>query len=309
MMLVLRALLLVIACVLLAIVSGALSPLRLNAAPAPAASARLGTLTFGGVERTYRLYRPADLTRADPVPLVVVLHGGFGTGVQAEQTYHWDEAANAHRFVALYPDGIRRAWNAGACCGFPMNHKIDDAGFLTALVEQVARDENVDARRVYFTGISNGAMMSYRMACEAKLAIAAIGPVAGTLVSPCERAKPTSVLALHGLADRNVPFGGGVGQGFDRNARISVPATLARWREIDRCEAATVREAAPVRYETARCAEGRVVELIAIAGAGHQWPGSEPPPPAGVALLGLDQPSHALDATAVLWDFFAAHPL
>lgn len=233
----------------------------------------------------------------------------FGNGEQAERTYHWDEAADAHGFVTLYPDGILRAWNAGTCCGQPMQRQIDDVGFLTALVEQIVRDENIDPRRLYFTGISNGAMMSYRLACGSKLAIAAIGPVAGTLVSPCAQAKPASVLAIHGLADRNVPFGGGVGSGFDRNARISVPATLARWREIDRCEAATVRATEPVQYETSRCANGHSVELITIAGAGHQWPGSEPPPLAAVALLHLDQPSHALDATAVLWDFFASHPL
>jgi polyhydroxybutyrate depolymerase len=302
---VLRALLILVVCLLLAIASGALIPLRLNAASP--ATARPGTLLFGGIGRTYRLYRPAELTRTAPVPLVVVLHGGFGTGAQAERAYHWNEAANAHRFVVLYPDGVRLAWNAGTCCGFPMNQRIDDVGFLTALVEQTLREENADPARVYFAGISNGAFMSYRMACESKLAIAAIGPDAGTLAVPCEHPQPTSVLAIHGLADRNVPFAGGIGAGFDRSPRISVPATIARWREIDRCEPANVRDVEPVRDETSRCAEGRVVELITIAGAGHQWPGSEPPPPGAAALLRLDQPSHALDATAVLWDFFAAH--
>jgi polyhydroxybutyrate depolymerase len=309
MTLALRTLFVLAICVLLALASGALAPLRLNAAPAPSATSRAGTLPFGGIARTYRLYRPAGLARTAPVPLVVVLHGGFGNGEQAERTYHWDEAADAHGFVALYPDGILRAWNAGTCCGQPMQRQIDDVGFLTALVEQIERDENIDPRRLYFTGISNGAMMSYRLACESTLAIAAIGPVAGTLVSPCAQAKPTSVLAIHGLADRNVPFVGGVGIGFDRNARISVPATLARWREIDRCEPATVRAAEPVQYETSYCAGDRTVELITVAGAGHQWPGSETPPPAAVALLHLDQPSHAVDATAVLWDFFASHRL
>jgi len=244
-----------------------------------------------------------------PVPLVLVLHGGFGTGKGAELFYHWDRAADAHRFIVLYPDGLRLAWNAGTCCGFPMNQKIDDVGFLTALVEQTMRDENVDPKRVYATGISNGAFMSYRLACESRLPLAAIGPVAGTLVSPCNHPNPTSVLAIHGLADKNVPFSGGIGIGFDRTPRISVPATIARWREIDRCEPPAVRDAPPLRYETARCAEGRSVDLITIADAGHQWPGSEPPPPAAVALLHLDQPSYALDATAVLWDFFASHHL
>jgi polyhydroxybutyrate depolymerase len=290
---------------LLALAGAWFRPLRLNAATS--AISRTATLTFGGLQRTYRIYRPAALQRDAAVPLVLVLHGGFGTGIQAENTYHWDEAADAHGFVVLYPDGIARAWNAGACCGRPQQAQIDDVGFLTALVEKTMRDENVDPHRLYVTGISNGAMMSYRMACESSLALAAIGPVAGTLSKTCDRTQPTSVLAIHGLADRNVPFDGGVGVGFDRSDRPSVPATIARWRTIDRCDPPQVRDATPVRYEISQCAEGRVVELVTIAGAGHQWPGSERPPSAAVAILHLDQPSKAIDATALLWEFFAAH--
>jgi polyhydroxybutyrate depolymerase len=307
MTLLLRALVVFVICTLLAIASGALVPLRLNAAPAPNASPRAGTTTFGGIARTYRVYRPAALARTSPVPLVVVLHGGYGSGAGAEAGLHWDQAADAYGFVALYPDGIFRAWNAGTCCGFPMQRQIDDLGFLTALVEQTMRDENVDSKRVYVTGISNGAMMTYRLACESRLTFAAIGPVAGTFSVPCHHPKPTSVLAIHGLTDTRVPFNGGIGTGVDKTPRLSVPDVMARWRSTDTCAPPRVREVPPVRYETSNCAAGRTVELITIAGAGHQWPGSETPPPIAVSLIGLEQPSRALDATAVLWEFFASH--
>jgi polyhydroxybutyrate depolymerase len=188
-----------------------------------------------------------------------------------------------------------------------MQQKIDDVGFITTLVNRIVHEENVDPHRIYSTGISNGAFMSYRLACESPLALAAIGPVAGTLPVPCEHPKPTSVLAIHGLADHNVPFNGGVGVGFDKSNRPSVPATIARWREIDRCAAPTVKDAAGVHDETSQCAEGRVVTLITVDGAGHQWPGSETPSPAAVSILHLDQPSQAFDATEVLWEFFASH--
>jgi len=213
MRLILRALLVFVICALLALASGALDPLHLNAASAPSASSRTGTLTFGGIARSYRLYRPADLPRRSPVPLVVVLHGGYGNGAGAEAGLHWDRAADAHGFVVLYPNGIFRAWNAGTCCGFPMRRQIDDLGFLTALIEQTTRDENVDSKRVYATGISNGAMMTYRLACESRLTLAAIGPVAGTFSVPCRHPKPTAVLAMHGLTDTRVPFDGGSGTG------------------------------------------------------------------------------------------------
>jgi polyhydroxybutyrate depolymerase len=300
---VVRTLWLLLLWMLLAIASGVFAPIRLNAAE----NARAATLTFGGIERQYKLYRPAALKRDVPVPLVLVLHGGFGNGANAEASLHWDRSADAHGFVVLYPDGIARAWNAGACCGQPMQRQIDDTGFLTALAEQTIRDENIDPHRVYATGISNGAMMAYRLACEAPLAFAAIGPVAGTFSKACEHPKPTSVLAIHGLDDRRVPFKGGIGIGVDKSSRPPVEDVIAQWRTVDRCGTVRTHDAGPVHDETSSCADGRAVELITVAGAGHQWPGAEPPPPIAVKVLGLEQPSHALDATAVLWEFFAAH--
>ncbi len=300
----LRTLLFVLLLALLALVSGFLVPLRIVAASvAPAA-----TFEFGGLARTYRVFRPSSLGRNTPAPLVVMLHGGFGTGLGAERSYHWDDAAARFGFVVLYPDGIQRAWNAGECCGAPQRNGVDDVGFLSALIEQVARDENVDRSRIYVTGMSNGAMMAYRMACEAPLDIAAIGPVAGTLAVSCERANPTSVLAIHGLADQNVPFEGGIARkGFGgKTVRRSVPASIARWREIDGCASPVSRSEGSVTQTRAACVQNRTVEIITIAGAGHQWPGGNPPSALAEALLHLDQPSNALDATATLWSFFAS---
>ncbi|HMD03511.1 MAG TPA: PHB depolymerase family esterase [Candidatus Baltobacteraceae bacterium] len=291
---------------LLALAGGFFVPLRVVAA-SPASIA--GTFAFDGLARSYRLFRPAALGRARPVPLVVVLHGGFGTGLQAERSYGWDDAATRNEFVVLYPDGIQRAWNAGNCCGAPQRRNVDDVGFLSALVEQIARDQNVDRERIFITGMSNGAMMAYRMACESPLAIAAIGPVAGTLAVPCERARPTSLLAIHGLADDRVPFAGGIPQkSFSPGPRLAVPAAIARWNAIDACTRSVSRSQGSVTYTQASCARGRTVELVTIAGAGHQWPGGAPPPAWAKALLQLDEPSTALDATALLWSFFATHP-
>jgi polyhydroxybutyrate depolymerase len=301
----LRALLLLLLCAVLAVLAGLLVPMRVNAANAPVA--REGSFTFGGLTRTYRLYRPASLGAGRPVPLVLVLHGGLGTGAQAERAYRWDDAAEAHGFAVLYPDGVGRTWNAGECCGRARRDAIDDVGFLSALIDTVSAAEGIDSHRIYVTGMSNGAMMAYRLACESRVPFAAVGPVAGTLVSTCEHPHPVSLLAIHGLDDRNVPFAGGAGKGFDRSPRASVPDTLARWRTIDACGAPETRDAPPVRYQISACAAGRSVELITVAGAGHQWPGSVSRTTSAAAFLQPDPPSQALDATAVLWTFFSAH--
>lgn len=267
------------------------------------------TLTAGGLTRSYRLHRPAGLGRSGAVPLVLMLHGGFGNGAQAEAAYGWDAAADAYGFVVAYPDGIGRSWNAGVCCGPARDGGVDDVGFLWALVQAVGAAEGVDPDRVYVTGISNGAMMAYRLACDLPGSFAAIGPVAGSLMVACPQPPPTSILHVHGLEDHNVPFAGGIGRrAREPQARPSVPSIISRWREAAGCGPVTMTERYPVRTETAVGSGGVEVALITVAGAGHQWPGGRPAPPRVVRMLRLDQPSPALDATAVLWSFFAAHP-
>jgi polyhydroxybutyrate depolymerase len=278
------------------------------AAQSAAPAAQVRQLTSGGMTRTYRVYHPATAS-AHPA-LVMMLHGGFGSGAQAESAYGWDAAAAQHGFVVVYPDGVARAWNAGRCCGRPYEEKIDDVAFLTAVIRDAEQHDGADPRRVYVTGMSNGAIMAYRLACEAPVAIAAIGPVAGDLEVPCAAPHgPVSVLAIHGTADRNVPIAGGYNTaGVTHTEHTSVAASLGRWRAIDRCAAPSVDRRPPLTTESSRCEGGEEVDLVTVDGAGHQWPGgAQIARPAAARLLGLDQPSTALDATAALWEFFNRH--
>ncbi|GAB1643158.1 alpha/beta hydrolase family esterase [Krasilnikovia sp. MM14-A1259] len=271
-----------------------------------------GTMTVGGQDRTYRVYRPAGLP--DPAPLVIVLHGAAGTGEQAEKSYGWDAQADTGKFLVAYPDGIRRTWNVDPdCCGVAARDNVDDVGFITRLAASFG--SLVDPKRVYATGISNGAMLSYRLACDTDV-FAAIGPVSGTMINECKQPHPLSIMHIHGTADHTIPYGGGPGKRDNAGAgsRLpvkidgpSVPDLNAHWREIDKCATPVVKVSGTVTTSTAACADGRAVDLITIAGAGHQWPGSRPAPLAQ-RLLGLDAPSAALQATPTLWTFFAAHP-
>ncbi len=257
-----------------------------------------------GRDRTYHLYRPASLPAQ--APLVVMLHGGFGTGSQAEKSYGWDGQADAAGFLVAYPDGLDRAWNTGGgCCGIPARENVDDVAFIAAMVRQVQQYIPVDAARIYATGISNGGIMSYTLACRTDI-FAAIAPDSATMLGECASPKPISVIHIHGTADHNIPYTGGPGQGPGHIDGPSVQAINAAWRQTDACAAPAVSTRAPVTTSIASCPGGREVELITVDGAGHQWPGGQPNTVAE-RLLHLDEPSTALNATNMIWQFFAAH--
>jgi polyhydroxybutyrate depolymerase len=298
---------------LLALASVVLCLLALTACrrneQSPAARAPAGqstwTLDIGGRSRTYRLFVPPDLPTG-AAPLVLMLHGGFGDGAQAERAYGWDDVARADGLVVAYPDGLDRAWNAGGgCCGEPARDGVDDVAFLSAVVGDIEQRATIDPARVFATGMSNGAIMSYRLACATTL-FAAIAPVAGTLLGDCPAPAPISVLHIHGLADRNVPYDGSPGTGIASIHGPPVPEVITMWRTVDGCPppASTVNGA--VTVSTADCPGGRAVELITISDAGHQWPGSDASPIQGV--LGLDPPSTDIDATQIIAALFTAHP-
>jgi polyhydroxybutyrate depolymerase len=236
----------------------------------------------------------------------VFLHGGFGSGDQAEKWYHWDAQADAHHFVVAYPDGLGRAWNAGGgCCGSPGASGIDDIAFITAVVHAVESAVPIDARHVYATGISNGGMLAYHLACTTTL-FAAIGPDSATQLGACPHPSPVSIIHIHGTADATIRYDGGPGGGIAHIDGPPVPDLVASWRRIDGCPAPTTAAIGAVTTSTSNCPGGRTVELITIDGAGHQWPGSIRDQ-AIERLLHLDPPSSALDATSAIWQFFARH--
>ncbi|RPA59956.1 polyhydroxybutyrate depolymerase [Gordonia oryzae] len=265
-------------------------------------------IEFGGQQRSYEIYRPARLPSS--APLVVMLHGGYGDARQAERAYGWDAVADRGGVLVAYPQGVGRSWNAGSCCGPAQRRNVDDVGFVLAMVHDIERRTSIDIRRVFATGMSNGAMMALRLPCETS-EFAAIAPVAGTIVTDCVGAHPTSVLQIHGTSDDRVPYGGGPGEAFNAGgtARVegmSIPQVNALWRATDRCGPPVTVTAGSVTRSSATCAQSRAVELISVTGAGHQWPGSNT---ASVgAARGAPVPSTVLDATSVIWQFFTAHP-
>ena len=268
------------------------------------------TLQAGGLTRRYYLYLPSTWHRDRPAPLVLVFHGGGGRASGIAPHTGFSRLAERDDFVVAYPQGVKGRWNDGR--GYAATH--DDVGFVRALLDTLGRELAIDPRRVYATGISNGAMFSYRLACDLPGTFAAVAPVAGAmpvdLAPACAHTQPLSVLAFQGTADPLMPYSGG-GVAHRRGRVLSAERSIAFWATVSGCTAAPVTTDEPDRttdgtrvrrtvYGT--CREGRSVELYTIEGGGHTWPGG---PPVGGAV---GRVTREIDATPLIWTFFAEHP-
>jgi polyhydroxybutyrate depolymerase len=227
-----------------------------------------------------------------------------------------DGLADRAGFVVVYPDGTGRfrrflTWNAGTCCGNAMIERVDDVGFVLAVLDDCARRTPIDRRRVYATGMSNGAMMAHRLAAAAPERFAAIAPVAGGMVY--QRLGPglaVPVLQIHSVDDPIALYHGGIGSTFpETRSRVLHPGVeemVQRWADRDGCPAAPrvveTRRAANGQSAThlvwSPCRDGAEVGLWRLTGAGHVWPGAPAHMP---RLLGTD--TEVIDADQVIWDF------
>jgi polyhydroxybutyrate depolymerase len=263
------------------------------------------TLEFDGDQRSYRVYVPPTLA-GGPAARVVMLHGGFGSAEQAELVYGWDAQADREGFVVAYPEGEGRSWNAGGCCGPAMKRDLDDVGFVEAVVRRVGTGLDIDPDRRFATGMSNGGILAYRLACESGV-FAAIAPVSATMLVDCDAPGPVSVLHIHGALDQSVPPDGSPGAGTQNIDGPPLAEVLAYWRGVDGCGEPEEGGDAMVATSTASgCDSGTAVEYVEVADAGHQWPGATSSEIRDE--LGGDPPSTRLDATAEIAAFFAEHP-
>jgi polyhydroxybutyrate depolymerase len=262
------------------------------------------TLEFGGRMRAYLVHPPKGYDGKTPLPLVLVLHGAVQGATNVERMSGMSVKADKENFLVAYPNGTSRSglaptWNAGACCGYAMTKKVDDVGFLSALIDRLERDYTVDPKRIFVTGISNGGMMSYRLACELADRVAAIAPVEGAQDVECRPSGPVSVVIFHGTADLLVPYKGGRTpfQIGPVRTDTSVRSTVAFWVKQDGCSTAPKHEeTSQLRIDTySGCKDGTGVALYTIKGGHHMWPGTP---------LSRNQ----VPATDIMWSFFATHP-
>ena len=227
-----------------------------------------GTLQFGGRSRNYGGYVPSSVKAGTAVPLVFDFHGHGGSGTQEESSSGWKKKADQVGFIVVYPDGVDTSWNVGSCCGLAMSENVDDVGFTKALIETVSKAACIDAKRVYATGMSNGAGFTQRLACEAADVIAAAAAASADLVTdPCTPARPISVLAFRGLTDTLVAYAGGTTGStgwYDPGAKKS----LDLWKQIDQCMGSEVTTHTYCESYTS-CAAGVETTLCSLPNTGH----------------------------------------
>ena len=250
--------------------------------------------------RTYRLHVPAGLPPG-PVPLVVGLHSALSAGGVMELLSRLDQVAGRERFLVVYPDGEpagARVWNAGDCCN---RSASDDVGFLVGLIDHLVTTQRADPARVYATGVSNGAMMAYRLACQRADKIAAIAPVAGAMTyRPCRPSRPVPVMIFHGSADLAVPEAGGSLRTLGMRDAFPSQAEIVRtWSRIN-----GVPEPDRVSYQkgdvVCRAGARDMVVYCRVTGGGHTWPGGTPVPMGGLTTTNID-------ASTAMWTFFTTH--
>jgi polyhydroxybutyrate depolymerase len=299
---------------ILAVTLSLLACARSGSTPQSSSNDSTRTISVDGIKRSYIVHIPAAYLKSqEALPLVLSFHGGGGNAENEMRVSNFNPLADEKGFIVAYPNGDGRlqdkllTWNGGTCCGYALANNIDDVAFVRALVADLQTIAKIDLKRVYATGLSNGGIFSYRLACDASDLIAAIAPVSGTQnYIRCRPRAPVSVIHFHGTADENVPYQGGSGSKSIAGVQFtSVKDSIDYWVNFDQCQAAPKTETfADIKHDTyINCADGTAVELYSVIGGGHAWPGSDGPAgPVG------DQPTLSISATKLIWDFFASHP-
>jgi polyhydroxybutyrate depolymerase len=279
----------------------------LAAARAQDLQAEPGSVSAGGVQRTYLIHVPPAVAR--PAPLVLVFHGGGGAPEGMMRSTGMNEIADRNHFIVVYPAGIGRerggTWNIGTS---DSRSRADDLGFVQAILEEVRQRYAIDPRRIYATGESMGGVFSYRLACEMSDTFAAVAPVAASMDNAgCRPHSPVAVLDVHGTADNVIPLQGGRGPltPFGRTWP-PVEQGVSFWMQADGCPGASqTRQDGPETtcriYQSCRAP----VEACLVTNGGHAWPGS---PPLRWQQRYNVYVSQTFPTSERVWAFFAANP-
>jgi polyhydroxybutyrate depolymerase len=250
------------------------------------------SIQHNGLTRTYRLHLPAGFSPDSLYPLVINMHGLGSNALEQELYTAFNTVSDTGNFIVTYPNAVNGAWNVLGSGG------TDDVGFISALIDTLASEYNIDLMRVYSTGMSMGGFMSYRLACELENRIAAIASVTGLLaLFPCDPDRPVPILQMHGTADEVVPYSG-------------VATTISHWVNHNGCPATPVITDLPdintndqstvtVSYY-GLCEDLTEVILYTINGGEHTWPGA----PIIIGVTNMD-----INASSEIWNFFKKYSL
>jgi len=281
------------------------------------ATTEADTLIHDGLIRTYQVHTPTGYSKEVPLPVVMYLHGGSGNATSAVAD-GIPSFADKHNFILVAPEGtgeidrgvLRASWNGGKWAGGQCCGVADDVGFIAAMLDKLKVDYNIDSKRVYAMGISNGGLMANRLGCELSDRITAIATVAPTAVmSPCVPKRPVPVLNVHGKRDKcnnydtglatftpcvNVPY-----------TRMTSAQVMSVWRAVNACTTTTTQG---YKLNDASCIVNdqcaAPVEMCTVERMGHTWPSGSQYLPAfmiGPVTYNL--------STDQIWTFFKKYSL
>lgn len=270
------------------------------------------SIIHDGLNRTYLLHLPTEYSENDTFPLVIAMHGGFGSAYNIQSQSQLSEKADEAGFIVVYPEGMKggalnvRTWNAGWCCGYASESHIDDVGFIDALLDTLMDQYLIDASRIYATGMSNGGFMSYRLACELSDRIAAISPVSASMsVSNCTPSREIPIIHFHSYIDESVPYEGGIGSGISDHYNSPVDSIMKGWATINGCSVLSDTIVNSDQYtfiKWTHCDCKTEIHCYITQDGGHSWPG-------GVQTPIGDPVSNYINATDLMWPFFQQHSL
>lgn len=267
----------------------------------------IDSIFSGGQWRSYRLYVPAIYTGTTARPLVLNLHG-YTSNAQQQQLYsNFMPIADTANFLMVCPNGTyssgQRFWNAGIS-----PFLVNDIAFLSALIDSLDLQYNIDLNRVYSTGMSNGGYMSHTLACELSNRITAIASVTGSIFNTqygtnCHPTRPVPVMQIHGTSDPTVPYAGS-------SNSMHIDTIVKYWVNKNGCNPVASFSNVPNTNTADGCTaehyvysgglSGSSVEFYKIINGTHTWPGF----PFGGVGTNMD-----MNASKEIWRFFSKYRL
>lgn len=278
------------------------------------------TIKVDNESRSYYIHKPVGYAKGKSYPLVIVLHGGGQSGSDMISFTGFDKKADRDTVLVVYPNALENHWDDGrkpetVTSSTPKNH--DDVKFISVLIDEMIAKHGADKERIYITGIANGGMMCYRLACELSTKIMAIAPVLGSMTTEiyntCKPTRAISILAFNGEDDPVVPFAGGdvTFDGLKLGKVEPVMKSINFWanygsdvkaipfrvkkKDIDRTDGTTIitETFSNNKFQTE-------VVLYNVKNGGHAWPGAPQLFPASIT----GKVSREVDASEVIWEFF-----
>ena len=264
-----------------------------------------GVVVTSGQTRKYFLYVPRTYDRSKKTPLLISLHAGALRPEAQMEISRWDDLADEHGFIVIYPSGSRlpRVWPMGTIS------LGRDVKYISDLIDKVESEYTIDPTRIYADGMSNGGGMAFALSCKLSDRIAAVGAVASAQMlewKRCGDSRPVPTIFFHGTADRFAPYLGGTSP-IAPGPFPGIPDWAARVAQRNQCRGNPIETQVTAnvrRLSYTNCTGNADVVLYTIAGGGHTWPGGEHLPE-WIAGRTTDD----ISADRVMWDFFLQHPL